>query len=213
MLLVATACRHKVINNIVITDCERNRVEVSEQEFANCHIALLHKVAGITIYAISKWTNPSIHPFLHGLSACRCPMSNHFLTRWVFRLLGWLWYPRLSPVLRSIAFSLRLPYLDVFPFTLLHLPLNFTHVSSLWLMYLHPSVDPSFTHFLGEFPGYGLALVPDLVVPEAEQGCTWSRNLISNFCPCRGLNLAVWWPWTIPLDYGAPPKWTNSIIK
>ena len=30
------------------------------------------------------------------------------------------------------------------------------------------SVDPSLTHFLGEFPGLGLALVPDVVVPEAE---------------------------------------------
>ena len=34
------------------------------------------------------------------------------------------------------------------------------------------SVDPSLTHFLGEFPGLGLALVPDVVVPEAEQGFT-----------------------------------------
>ena len=33
-------------------------------------------------------------------------------------------------------------------------------------MHLHPSVDPSLTHFIGEFPGLGLALVPDVVVPE-----------------------------------------------
>ena len=31
------------------------------------------------------------------------------------------------------------------------------------------SVDPSLTHFFGEFPGLGLALVHDVVVPEAEQ--------------------------------------------
>src|SRR6218665_3109625 len=31
------------------------------------------------------------------------------------------------------------------------------------------SVDPPLTHFLGEFPGLGLALVPDVVVPQAEQ--------------------------------------------
>ena len=33
------------------------------------------------------------------------------------------------------------------------------------------SVDPSLTHraLLGEFPGLGLAPVPDVVVPEAEQ--------------------------------------------
>jgi len=32
------------------------------------------------------------------------------------------------------------------------------------------SVDPSLTRFLGEFPNLGLALVPDVVVPEAEHG-------------------------------------------
>ena len=41
---------------------------------------------------------------IHGLSARWCPMSPHFLTRWVSRLLGWLWYPGLLPVLVSIAF-------------------------------------------------------------------------------------------------------------
>src|SRR6218665_3812406 len=44
------------------------------------------------------------------------------------------------------------------------------------------SVDPPLTHFLGEFPGLGLALVPDVVVPEAEQRCTWSRKLDPIFC-------------------------------
>src|SRR6218665_2905791 len=48
------------------------------------------------------------------------------------------------------------------------------------------SVDPSLTHFLGEFPGLGLALVPDVVVPEAEQRCAWSRKLNPSFCPGRG---------------------------
>ena len=47
------------------------------------------------------------------------------------------------------------------------------------------SIDPSLAD--GKFPGLGLALVPDVVVPEAEHG--WSRNLVSNFCPGRGLNL------------------------
>src|SRR6218665_378299 len=36
-------------------------------------------------------------------------------------------------------------------------------------MYLHPFGRPSLTHFLGEFPGLGLALEPGVVVPEAEQ--------------------------------------------
>src|SRR6218665_802302 len=42
------------------------------------------------------------------------------------------------------------------------------------------STDPSLTHFLGEFPGLLLALVPDVVVPKAEQWCTRSRNLDQN---------------------------------
>jgi len=31
------------------------------------------------------------------------------------------------------------------------------------LMHLHPSVDPSLTHFFGEFPGFGLDLIPGIV--------------------------------------------------
>jgi len=54
----------------------------------------------------------------------------------------------------SIAFSLCLPYLCVFPFTLLHLPLNFIRVSSLRLMYLHPLVDPSLTDFYVSFQAW-----------------------------------------------------------
>jgi len=55
-----------------------------------------------------------------------CPKPLHFLTRWVSRLLGlalvsWA-TATVRQVLVSIAFSLRLPYLGVFPFTLLHLP-------------------------------------------------------------------------------------------
>src|SRR6218665_1194192 len=44
-----------------------------------------------------------------------------------------------------------------------------------------PSLRP--THFLDEFPGLGLAL---------EQGSAYSRNLVSQFCPGRGLNLGPW---------------------
>src|SRR6218665_3373339 len=32
------------------------------------------------------------------------------------------------------------------------------------------SVDPSLTYFLDEFPGLGLALITDVVIPEAEPG-------------------------------------------
>ena len=75
----------------------------------------------------------------------------------------WLWVFARVGVHRL---SFCLPYLGVFPLTLLHMPFNFICVSSLQLMYLHTSVDPSLTHFLGEFPGLGLALVLDVVVPE-----------------------------------------------
>src|SRR6218665_463586 len=53
-------------------------------------------------------------------------------------------------------------------------------------------VDPPLTHFLGEFPGLGLALVPDVVVPQAEQRCTWSRKLDPNFCPGWGRTSDPW---------------------
>ena len=67
-----------------------------------------------------------------------------------------------------------------------YLPLDFNRVSSLRRRIATHSVDPSLTHFLGEFPGLGLALIPDVVVPEAEQRCTWSRKLDPNFCSGRG---------------------------
>src|SRR6218665_854261 len=40
------------------------------------------------------------------------------------------------------------------------------------------SVGPSLTHVLGEFPGLGLALVPDDVVPEADSGAHVAENSI-----------------------------------
>ena len=81
--------------------------------------------------------------------------------------------------------SLRLKYLGVFPFTLLHLPLNFIRVPSLITTDVSApmAIGRPFTYsLLGEFPGLELALVPNVVVPEAEQRCALSRNLISNFC-------------------------------
>src|SRR6218665_1167896 len=66
--------------------------------------------------------------------------------------------------------------------------------------------NPSLTHFLGEFPGLGLALVPDVVVPEAEQRCAWSRKLDPNFCPGQGRtsDLGIYRPRILPLDSRAP---------
>src|SRR6218665_1299013 len=102
-----------------------------------------------------------------GLNARRSPMSHLFLTRRVSQLL--------ELTLVSWAFarigvhrpSLCLPYLM---FSIC----SFCHwISIVFLLYgrriATHSVDPSLTHILGEFPGLGLALVPDAVVPEAEQ--------------------------------------------
>src|SRR6218665_965669 len=77
----------------------------------------------------------------------------------------------------TIAFPLCLPISGFFHslFFTCHW-ISFMFVSPLRPMY--HSVDSSHTHyFLSEFPGFGLALVPDVVVSEAEQECAWSRNL------------------------------------
>src|SRR6218665_1307043 len=59
----------------------------------------------------------------------------------------WFQYPALLPVMVSIAFSIRLSYLSVFPFTLLHLPLDLICFSSLRPTYLQPFSGP-FTYSL-----------------------------------------------------------------
>ena len=40
----------------------------------------------------------------------------------------------------------------------------------MFLLYATHLVDPSLTNFLDEFPDFALALIPDIVVPEAELG-------------------------------------------
>src|SRR6218665_3700844 len=117
----------------------------------------------------------------------QCPLTSsqgEFLGYW-----DWLWYPGLPPVLVSIAFPFAFHILVFFP--LLFFPCHW--ISFVFLLYgrciCTHSVDPSLTHFIGEFPGLELALVPDVVVPQAEHGCTWSRNLDPNFCPGRGRTL------------------------
>src|SRR6218665_2851679 len=111
----------------------------------------------------------------------QCPISSsldEFPSYW-----DWLWCPGLSPVLVSISLPFACHAYLMFSIR------SFCHrISIVFLLYgrripTH-SVDPSLTHFLGEFPGLGLALVPDVVVPEAEKRCTWSR-LDPNFCPGR----------------------------
>ena len=111
--------------------------------------------------------------------------SHLFLTRWVSQLSGL--------ALVSWAFArigvnrpcLCLPDL-LFPIR------SFCHwISIMFLLYgrriATHSVNPALTHFLGEFPGLGLDLIPNFVVPEADQRYTWSRKLDPNFCPGRGI--------------------------
>jgi len=118
----------------------------------------------------------------------QCPLTSSLGEFLGYR--DWLLYPGLSPVLVFIAF------LFAFHISVLFHPLFFicNWISFLFLLYgrricIH-SVDPSLTHFLREFPGLGLALIPDAVVPEAEHWCAWSRNLDPNFCPGRPRTLA-----------------------
>src|SRR6218665_78655 len=115
----------------------------------------------------------------------QCPLTSsprgEFLGYW-----DWLWYHGLPLVLVSIAFAFAF-HIVVF-FHSLFFPCHW--ISFVFLLYgrriCTHSVDPSLTHFLGEFPDFGLALVPDVVVPEAEQWCAWSIKLDPNFCPGRG---------------------------
>src|SRR6218665_593479 len=96
----------------------------------------------------------------------QCPISSS-LGEFPSHKWDWLWCPGLSPVLVSIALPFAF-HTWGFPFALICLGFQ-------WCFF-----------FLGEFPGLGLALVPDVVVPEAEQRCAWSRKLDPNFCPGRG---------------------------
>src|SRR6218665_625164 len=104
----------------------------------------------------------------------QCPISSslgEFPTYW-----DWLWCPGLSPVLVSIALPFGF-HTWCFPFVL-----TCHWISIVFLLYgrriATHSVDPSLTHFLGEFPGLGLALVPDVVVPEADSGAHGAENSI-----------------------------------
>ena len=93
----------------------------------------------------------------------------------------WLRYPGLPSVLVSIAFSPFTFQISVFFYSLFA-----CHwISFVFLLYdqhfCTHSIDPSLAEV--EFPGLGLARCC------SPRGRAWSRNLISNFCPGRGLNL------------------------
>src|SRR6218665_2903662 len=97
----------------------------------------------------------------------------------------WLWYLGLSLVLVSIAYRFTF-HISVFSRSL------FTchWISFVFLLYgrriCTHSVDPSLTHFLGEFPGLGLAMAPDVVVPRGGTGVRMEQKSRSKFLPCRG---------------------------
>src|SRR6218665_2716490 len=104
----------------------------------------------------------------------QCPISSSLGEFPSYR--DWLWCPELSPVLVSIALPFAF-HTWCFPFALI------CHwISIMFLLYgrciATHSVEPSLTHFLGEFPGLGLALVPDVMVQEADSGAHEAENSI-----------------------------------
>src|SRR6218665_376824 len=103
----------------------------------------------------------------------QCPIAcslGEFPSYW-----DWLWCPGLLPGSPSPFPSSSI--LGVF-----HSLLSAIGFQSCFFLYgrriATPSVDASLTHFLGEFPGLGLALVPDVVVSEADSGAQGAENLI-----------------------------------
>src|SRR6218665_1221340 len=124
----------------------------------------------------------------------QCPISSslgEFPSYWYC-----LWCPGLSPLLVSIALPFAF-HTWCFPFA------PICHwISILFLLYRRRiathSVDLSLTHFLGEFRGLGLALVPDVVVPAADSGAHGAENSIQ-ITALAGVE-----PRTLALDYRAP---------
>ena len=98
----------------------------------------------------------------------------------------WLWCPGLLARI-GVQLSIALPFAFhtlCFPFALI------CHwISIAFLLYgrriATHSVDPSLTQFIDEFPGLGLALVPDAVVPEAT-AVHMEQKTRSKFLPWPG---------------------------
>src|SRR6218665_3008110 len=103
-------------------------------------IYVLYSVGWCMCYAVSIL---SIHCSIGSVPVgVQCPQTSslgEFSGYW-----DWLWCPGLLPVLVCCPSPfLSLFHIGVFSFTLLPLPVNFLCVSSLRVIYLHPSVDPS----------------------------------------------------------------------
>ena len=100
----------------------------------------------LALYAGLPWLAlfwNSIHPLLHELSARRCPVSTHFLTRWVPRLLGLalVYWAFASAHGGGHRLSLRHPYLGVFHQLIFTCHwISFVYFSR-W-RYLHPATNP-----------------------------------------------------------------------
>ena len=97
------------------------------------------------------------YPLLRGVSARSCPMSYHFLTRWVSMLLGWRWYPGHSPVLVPNAFPFA-SYISMFSHSLFFTChwISFVFLLYDWCVCTYLPTHHALIHFLDEFPGLGL---------------------------------------------------------
>jgi len=129
-----------------------------------CHwILIVFLLYGIATHSVS----PSLTHFV-----------GEFPSYW-----GWLWCPGLSPVLASIALPFAFQTC-CFPFAL-----SAIGFQSCFFFTVSPPTRSTLhlLPFLDEFLGLGLNLIPDVVVPEADQLYTWSRKLDPNFCPGRGI--------------------------
>jgi len=110
--------------------------------------------------------------YILGPTACWCPMPltsslGEFPGHW-----DWLWYPGLSPVLVSFDFPFAF-HISVFFHSL-----DCNRVSAT----IHSTL-----HFAdGEFPGLGLALVSDIVVPVAEHRVCIKQKSRLKFLPWPG---------------------------
>ena len=121
---------------------------------------------------LSSWmasVHISTHLLLYGLSARRCPMSTHFLTRWISRLL----------VLALVSWAFAgagVHRLSLLPsmsqcFSI-HSSSPAIHSCFFFMTDVSAPIDRPFAYsLLGEFLGLERALVHDVVVPEAKQGC------------------------------------------
>src|SRR6218665_655954 len=116
----------------------------------------------------------------------QCPIASslgEFPSYW-----DWLWCPGLSPVSVSIALSFAF-HTWCFPFALICHWISIVFFPYCRRIAVH-SVDPSLTHFLGEFPGLGLPPT-NLLHPDRECNAIQCTNLFYSTSYLVGL-LRTW---------------------